>query len=456
MSTTAATAELPVHHTLQEAQHRANTLTAVAATFLAIAWFTVSLRLWVRGLLIRSIGWDDWAMVATNVIYTVYCATAFILNDYNPELMLGLLPLDEYGEVFSYLLATIALYITTTVAIKIALGLFFLRIMVEKWQRRVIYATVGFSSLYGLAFLFFGIFQCGNPTGYLIHSLQGDCVSRESLLSVNITAGVINALADWILATLPIFLLRKVQIPLPAKISAGCLMVLGSVGSISSMVRLVYVHDFLPGPDFFWSSVNLTTWSIIECGLCITAASLATLRPLFRCCMENVHTLTPSLGGDSSLGGRRRAGTSESIETATWTGQLHVKNDLLLPDWNRQQKSGKTLDPRIAQSGLDGHPGPGESTKRPEAERRGHGKLTEFPSTAHVQQNEAAWSQYRRLEAGRKAKTLELERIAKQAKPNNAHLQFDGALPPYHPGESNQNPRRVLASKYFSGAPEWV
>jgi len=71
MSTTAATAELPVHHTLQEAQHRANTLTAVAATFLAIAWFTVSLRLWVRGLLIRSIGWDDWAMVATNVSLTV-------------------------------------------------------------------------------------------------------------------------------------------------------------------------------------------------------------------------------------------------------------------------------------------------------------------------------------------------------------------------------------------------
>ncbi|KAK0834129.1 hypothetical protein LTR03_014592 [Friedmanniomyces endolithicus] len=453
MNTTAATANLPIHHTLQEAQHRADTLTAVTATFLAIAWFTVSLRLWVRGLLIRSIGWDDWAMVATNVIYSAYCATAFILNDYNPELMLGLIPIDEYGE---YLIATIALYIATTVAIKIALGLFFLRIMVQKWQRRVIYATVGFSSLYGMAFFFLGIFQCGNPAEYLIHSLRGDCDSRETLLSVNITAGVINALADWILATLPVFLLRKVQIPLPAKISAGCLMVLGSVSSISSMVRLVYVHDFLPGPDFFWSSVSLTTWSIIECGLCIAAASLATLRPLFRCCMENVHTLTPSLGGDSSLGGRRRAGTSESIETATWTGQSHVKHDLLLPDWNRQQKPGKTLDPRVPSSGLDGHPGLGESTKRPEAERRGHGKLTEFPSTAHVQQNEAAWSQYRRLEAGRKAKALELERIAKQTKPNNAHLQFDGALPPYHPEESKQNTRRVLASKYFSGAPEWV
>ncbi len=71
MNTTAATANLPIHHTLQEAQHRADTLTAVTATFLAIAWFTVSLRLWVRGLLIRSIGWDDWAMVATNVCLTV-------------------------------------------------------------------------------------------------------------------------------------------------------------------------------------------------------------------------------------------------------------------------------------------------------------------------------------------------------------------------------------------------
>ncbi len=71
MSATAATAELPIHHTLQEAQHRADTLTAVTAVFLAIAWLTVSLRLWVRGLLIRCIGWDDWAMLATNVCLTV-------------------------------------------------------------------------------------------------------------------------------------------------------------------------------------------------------------------------------------------------------------------------------------------------------------------------------------------------------------------------------------------------
>lgn len=115
-------------------------------------------------------------------------------------------------------------------AFKIALGLFYLRIMVEKWQRYIIHGTVGFATAYGIGFFFFELFQCGNPAQYLEKQIAGACVSSEALLAVNLTAGIINALADWILALLPVFILRKAQMPLPAKITAGCLMALGAVG----------------------------------------------------------------------------------------------------------------------------------------------------------------------------------------------------------------------------------
>lgn len=52
--------------------------------------------------------------------------------------------------------------------------------------------------------------------------------------------------------------------------------------------------------DFFEVGVNITLWSIIEAGLCITAASLATLRPLFRCCID---TTRRSMTADSEWGG---------------------------------------------------------------------------------------------------------------------------------------------------------
>lgn len=39
----------------------------VAAVFLTVSWLVVSLRVWVRGYMIRSFGADDWLMIATQV-----------------------------------------------------------------------------------------------------------------------------------------------------------------------------------------------------------------------------------------------------------------------------------------------------------------------------------------------------------------------------------------------------
>lgn len=39
----------------------------VAVTFTILSWIAVSLRVYVRGVLIKSFGWDDWLMLATLV-----------------------------------------------------------------------------------------------------------------------------------------------------------------------------------------------------------------------------------------------------------------------------------------------------------------------------------------------------------------------------------------------------
>ena len=74
--------------------------------------------------------------------------------------------------------------------------------------------------------------------------------------------------------------------PRATKISSGFLLSLGAIGSISSLIRLIYVPGLKNGPDFFQNAINIGVWSVIEPGLGIIAASLATLRPLFKSCME--------------------------------------------------------------------------------------------------------------------------------------------------------------------------
>ncbi|KAK5741449.1 hypothetical protein LTR17_003884 [Elasticomyces elasticus] len=417
---------------IESAQFRTDTLQVLTAAFLGVAWFAVLLRLWIRGYLIRSLGYDDWAMLATNILFTGYCASVFLLNSYNPKLMLGALPINQYTMVFRYLIASMALYVATTVAFKIALGLFFLRIMVDKWQRQVIYATVGFSTLYGSVYFFFAIFQCGNPVHFIENQILGNCVKSEVLLPFNLTAGIINALSDWILGLLPVFLLRKAQMPMLAKISAGCLMLLGTAGSISSVVRLKYVHDYLPGEDFFWTSISLTTWSIIECGVCIITASLATVRPLFKYMMDNVRTLTPAYGrGNHSnpFASKSRTQDSNTSGNGTWrSGRSHTARDSFVPlsDVSGRDESGWPVESKYA-----------------------NGQTHEI---GHVSApGNRSYMDVLREENGKQAKRLELARIALRMPLRSSQIPEEPAA--YHRTNSAGPERDVYESHGWSNTP---
>lgn len=182
------------------------------------------------------------------------------------------------------------------VILKISLGIFYLRLVVSRWHKVTVYVTVGIATIFGSYYFFAILFSCGLPSHFLTNALQGKCTGTvHSRYAINMAAGVINALSDFVLAILPIALINKACIPLPAKISASLILLLGCIGSASSVVRLSYVHGLSYNIKFFEVGVNITIWSIIELGLCITAASLATLRPLFRCCLEGTRrsAITP-------------------------------------------------------------------------------------------------------------------------------------------------------------------
>ncbi|KAM0690996.1 hypothetical protein Q7P36_009766 [Cladosporium allicinum] len=284
------------------AHARATEITAVTITFLITAWMAVLARTWVRAVMIRNYGWDDAVMLLAVLTYTLYAS-------FNLELVsmaFGNSKLSSeswhYKEtVASYILVSFSLHAATMVILKISLGIFYLRIVVSRWQKVTVYATVGIATIYGCFYFFAVLFSCGVPAKFLVNALQDKCWGNpEGRFATNLTAGTINAVSDFILATLPITLIRKACMPLPAKLSACLILLLGCVGSAVSVVRLAYVKGMSYNMDFFQVGVNITLWSIIEAGLCITAASLATLRPLFRCCID---TTRRSMTADSEWGG---------------------------------------------------------------------------------------------------------------------------------------------------------
>lgn len=145
----------------------------------------------------------------------------------------------QLGEIF---------YILTTTFLKISLGLFFLRLLTKKWQRILFRAIIALSACCGFVYIFVAIFQCGDPAE-LAESVLGSrmCAPEWFLLSSGYLYGTMNVIADWIFTLIPIMILMDSDMDRRSKISVGIVIAFAAVGSISSILRMVYLKGLLFG-----------------------------------------------------------------------------------------------------------------------------------------------------------------------------------------------------------------
>lgn len=90
---------------------------------------------------------------------------------------------------------------------------------------------------------------------------------------------------------MPILVIRDANMNRKAKASVMGVLAIGVLGSVASVVRLYYIKDIHPGAasatEFFSKASTIAIASIIEIGLGVTAACLATLRPLFKSLLDH-------------------------------------------------------------------------------------------------------------------------------------------------------------------------
>lgn len=208
-------------------------------------------------------------------------------------------------------------YTLSLISLKISLGIFFLRIMVDKYQKRLIWGVMISSTLVGIMLCFTAIFQCGFPVKsevYWQRRIADNCLSKPAILGFNYTHGLVNIVTDILLCLSPIPIIRMARLYSREKLVIYGIFIIATMlvhfelahtftdwlrGCIGSIVRIfqvwVLVVDFL---EFWCEYSNLETccicllclvyieriavWSTVEVGFGITAACLATLRPLLR------------------------------------------------------------------------------------------------------------------------------------------------------------------------------
>ncbi|OSS48735.1 hypothetical protein B5807_06876 [Epicoccum nigrum] len=256
----------------------------LSITLIVGAWLAVGLRLWVRVRITKSPGWDDAAMVATLLLFTTYSGIILAITirsgqgkQFSREDRYLNLVLVQLSEVF---------YILTTTLLKISLGLFFLRVLTKRWQTITFHSILGISAVYGLFYTLTTLFVCGNPARLAdSHVGSRKCLPVGFILSTGYIYGAINVIADWTFVLIPIAILMESDLCRRSKISVSIIMGLGAIGSVSSVLRMVYLEGLLgsqSGASLNPNAVKATIFATAEPGTGIIAASVAVLRPLIR------------------------------------------------------------------------------------------------------------------------------------------------------------------------------
>jgi hypothetical protein len=130
---------------------------------------------------------------------------------------------------------------------KISLGLFFLRILVERWQKRILYGIIGLSTAVGIGYFFYAVFACGNPDSgerYWERKIAHQCTGGSLALvdGIGFTHGIVMALTDITLASLPIPVIRRSKMARREKMVIYGILVLAALYFSTHLVKAQLIH----------------------------------------------------------------------------------------------------------------------------------------------------------------------------------------------------------------------
>ncbi|KAH8704334.1 hypothetical protein GQ44DRAFT_732482 [Phaeosphaeriaceae sp. PMI808] len=224
---------------------RSGEVIGVAVTFFVLTWFTVGLRCYVRTFLVKAFGIDDKIMVATLCLFTAYLSC---------QLGGAAHGTGQHREAI------------TDANAQIALRYWFFCEVFYPWQ------LPSSKSL-----------SC-KPISFwwdLDPNHTGTCLSAALVTNFTYVVSTLNSLADWTFGTLPIFIVKNLQMKKRMKIVVASVIAFAAIGSTATIIRLPYSSSLKEYKgDFLYRTTGFAIWTTVEVGVGITAGCIATLRPL--------------------------------------------------------------------------------------------------------------------------------------------------------------------------------
>ncbi|EON62658.1 hypothetical protein W97_01882 [Coniosporium apollinis CBS 100218] len=264
-------------------QTRGPALVIVNSTFISFVVIAVALRVYTRLYIKRWFGSDDYLICAALVSTVTLTIIVMLANTrYYWDRHVWDIPWNAVPGTLKVAFAGKMTFIFAATFVRMSLLQFYYRLTRQcniRWSNWALHLTHAFNACICVAFVALTIFQCYPVSAYWAFPLQMNKCLPEG--PVTLGAGIVNCVADLLVASLPIPIVAQLQMPQRQRVGVVILLSLGFIVTTAGIVRTYFIWKSLMNSyDETWFAYPLWIAAVVEIDLAVICACAPAIRPL--------------------------------------------------------------------------------------------------------------------------------------------------------------------------------
>ncbi|OLN87301.1 hypothetical protein CCHL11_03612 [Colletotrichum chlorophyti] len=248
---------------------------SVTIMLMSLITVTVAMRTFVRGVLLRSLGWDDTLVILSWLLAMALCSAILVMTNVGLGSHFQDVSDKDFVEFLKFQVITQLTYIWAFVTVKMSFAVLYLRLLPDQVYQRINKFLVVLLLAEGIEETAVVIFRCTPIERAWTPTTPGTCLD---LTIFYYSAFVIKLLTDLVLFIQPIPTIWKLQLPIAKRVGVIFMLSLGLLVCVISVIRVSYINAFDRDVTFLVADPLL--WSEVEVCALIICSGVPSLRPL--------------------------------------------------------------------------------------------------------------------------------------------------------------------------------
>ncbi|RSL70803.1 hypothetical protein CEP54_001581 [Fusarium duplospermum] len=243
----------------------------------------MSTRLYVRGVMIQALGWDDLLAFIAWLLAIAHSSLEIVAVGHGAGSHMSSLTPEQLNAFFSLLPVNQLVFFWACGLVRLSILAFFPRLNREPRFMACVWITALINIVVSLFGFFFFLLEC-NPIIDLFNPGNPDrkCVSREKEAHVMWAHSIVGSFLDVVLLALPLWVVFSNMVTRPKIIKLTLIFSVGFFAAITAFIKtgMILTTNFASDPTY--NMIRVCPWTALEIHVGLWCGCFPALQPLLR------------------------------------------------------------------------------------------------------------------------------------------------------------------------------